>query len=134
MYPYHALSYLFSSALAASRAVRAAPPLPEYRLSIPGQAPCRNQRYALLPLVNWFQRFDLHQCTSALLAIPFVLHPARQEYSDRMRRLIITMRCFAKAGILGAAMLVAPMLAHAQGTDIGKEIYSIKCAVCHALD
>jgi mono/diheme cytochrome c family protein len=48
--------------------------------------------------------------------------------------MIMTMQLSAKASILGAAMLVAPVLAHAQGADIGKEIYNSECAVCHGVD
>lgn len=46
----------------------------------------------------------------------------------------MTMRFFLKASIQGAAMLALPVWAHAQGIDIGKQIYETHCAVCHALD
>lgn len=34
-------------------------------------------------------------------------------------------------GVLGAALVAAPMLGYAQGVDIGKREYANSCAVCH---
>ena len=44
------------------------------------------------------------------------------------------MRYSATAYISGTLIFFAPILAYAEGIDVGKEIYETKCAVCHALD
>lgn len=38
---------------------------------------------------------------------------------------------FVAAGVLGAAFLAVPVLANAQGVDIGKQEFTNNCAVCH---
>jgi mono/diheme cytochrome c family protein len=38
--------------------------------------------------------------------------------------------CFGTA-VLDSALLGAPVLGHAQDVDIGKQEYSISCAICH---
>ncbi|RWL76828.1 MAG: c-type cytochrome [Mesorhizobium sp.] len=46
----------------------------------------------------------------------------------------VTKPFFWKSILSGAAILVSPLWAHAQGIDIGKQIYETHCAVCHAVD
>jgi mono/diheme cytochrome c family protein len=43
----------------------------------------------------------------------------------------MTSQFLVRTGILAAALLLAPTLAYAQATDIGKREYLNSCAVCH---
>ena len=43
-------------------------------------------------------------------------------------------RGLVTSGLFCAAMVGFPLAAHAQGIDIGKEIFQTRCAVCHNLD